>query len=265
MPLVLHYNHRGEGLKDFNRIEYYSLIGIKPYGKSSASKGIKGRRKSIQFPFHKHHPLHATHFQYISSRQPTPIIMGKSPVLPKSPNDEKTANAFAFYWLTLYRPELTAYDGVEGLKPVKYDWNALVQWIYATERSKVVFHRLRLHSLQRAVYSLKATCENRDILNAYRREFSDVFSGSVGNGRREFAPDPLAEFIDDFRNETQQDLTSRSLTYCHQELKYCASQATAFQRIFPDTSSEHVHMQMNALLENNPHNVRTAAHEKVLQ
>ena len=146
VPKVVHYNYRGSDLKDMNRIEYYSLVGIKIMKNNNVKKHhTKGRKQSKIFHFAKSHPLSETHCQYLLSKQTTPIFMGRLPTIPTIPKHTKhfqakellAANRFSLFWLTVYRPELTAYNGPKNIKHLDYTWDAFVQWCSQTEKKLI--------------------------------------------------------------------------------------------------------------------------------
>ena len=72
--------------------------------------------------------------------------------------------------------------------------------------------------MQRVVYGLKASNKNRDIINAYRREYSDIFSQKAEKGRKEYTPDKLSEMLAELADkQSQQELTRQSLHFCSHE------------------------------------------------
>ena len=118
------YRYTGENLAMLSRHEYFALVAVKEKpnlsntGVSNHTK--RGRKKNAVFEFDKGHPLHATHAQYLRSKQPVVIFSGKPPphpdppplALPQSGEDDimhqaqfhtlhnsrrKKANTFAMY------------------------------------------------------------------------------------------------------------------------------------------------------------------------
>ena len=266
IPVVLHYNYRSSALKDLNRLEYYTLIGIKQYGNSEKKiTSKKGRKSSARFPFHKNHPLYQTHYQFIRSRQSTPIFMDKPPPLPTqiqhmSPRQKVIADTFASFWLTMYRPETQVFDGLHKISTLKYDWNAFVQWCNTQEKSHFVHERLRFHSLNRAVYSLKTDPSKRDILNAYRREFSDSMGPATHKRackNHQQSPDIMDEFM---MLATDAKLDKQSLIMANKQIQYCNQQNQAIQTIIHPTASteqdNNIHYTNHpqlTVLSNTPH------------
>ena len=260
VPKVLHYNFRGEKLKYMNRLEYDTLIAIKPYPsiKPDSSSRTKGRKKSVKFPFAAGHPLCQTHFQYLKSLQPTPIIMGKPPVIPDyrsvSERQQRFKQRFAAYWLTLFRPEIHACTGPQGISKYQYDWDALVAWTETQEKSKLVHERLRFHSLSRMVFSLKTPTVNRDIINAYRREFSDILGQSTPNIQRKQQnfESEIQSIIDNIdTNAITETLSEKAMQSCILQTTYCNFQAAAIERLYAQYSSPPL-LPLNSNLGHNP-------------
>ena len=156
VPHKLHWLYRGKELQDLSRYEYYSIIQIKKLQENDFQdsddecdagdflndecqdeKGSTGRKKSKKYYFHHDHPLFETHYQCIYTKMPTVIPTGSPPPFPgddpcsENPTIQqqwhKQRDEFAYYYLTLFRPEPSNYDG--NIHDASYCYDDLILWL----------------------------------------------------------------------------------------------------------------------------------------
>ena len=176
-----HYFYRGEHFADFNRIEYYTLVQIveRQSKTSNNTGGAKGGVKSERFPFAEGHVLFETHVQMLRFHQPTPIFSNHT-YKPKHPGTEilpsqrgyksfiKNANAFALYYLTLFRPESEHFNAAHKPNEYKYDWVAFKLWVTDLENDNRIISHCRLIQLDTHIEGLKTNTALRTIAKNYR-------------------------------------------------------------------------------------------------
>ena len=147
----------------------------------------------------------------------------------------KIANRFSLFWLTLYRAETNAYDSPHNISSNNYDWKTFVEWCVQMENSNIVYERLRFHSLQRTVYSMTSTNIQRDIINAYRREFSDTLGKKHLNPKQKQEKESieLMELINDaLDQQIEYQLSSQAIKYSIRDKMYCDAQQQTLLKLF---------------------------------
>ena len=172
-----HYFYRGEHFADFNRIEYYTLVQIVER-KSTIKVGNRGV-KSVRFDFAPGHVLFESHVQMIKFHQPTPIFANHTHK-PKQPGKEvcpnhtgykdfiKKANAFALYYLTMFRPESEHFNATDKPNKYKYDWTAFKTWVKDLEADTRIISHCRIIQLQTHIDGLATTKSLRTVAKNYR-------------------------------------------------------------------------------------------------
>ena len=172
-----HYFYRGEHFAEFNRIEYYTLVQIVER-KSTIKIGTRGV-KSVRFDFAPGHVLFETHVQMMKFHQPTPIFANHTHK-PKHPGEEvrphkngykafiKKANAFALYYLTMFRPESENFNAADKPNEYKYDWKSFKVWVKDLETDSRIISHCRLIQLQTHIDGLSTSNNLRILARNYR-------------------------------------------------------------------------------------------------
>ena len=182
--------------------------------------------------------------------------MGRLPTIPTfsnntdayDPKELQVANKFSLFWLTVYRPELTAYNGPKNIKHLDYTWDAFVQWCSQTEKSSSVIDRLRFHSIHRTIYSMTSTNLQRDIVNAYRREFSDTVGAKFSklHSSSKDKSSEMMELVNDMLDvELEYTLSPQVIKNSLLDTKYCDLQQKAMDEVYGET--QHLNCDMDNL------------------
>ena len=180
IPHPVFYRYRGEGLKQLNRLEYYSLVQINRRGKEG--EGKRGP-KTKEFPFG--HGLNeriggpgpGRYFQYMRSKQCTPQFFSSQARHPGSepsdPEKQKAwrmkADKFSCDYLIMFRPEPDLYEDKEGQSyTYEYNWEAYLKFVQELQMSNKYIDRSRLEQMERMVHSWGVNEEKKKILTEWR-------------------------------------------------------------------------------------------------
>ena len=187
VPYPVHYRFRGKELRYMNLEEYTSLVEIKPKRSANKEKHTTGKMPATQFEFGDGHPLKATHAQFLRAKQHTLIYCRKKPLLPKRRPDPETctkevwndwqrkADAFAKYYLTMFRAESDIYD-MSSCNTLDYDWNAFQEWKSALIQDPSLLSRLRRMALHNHVHSLTTTYKSKKLFQRYRNRNRTIWT-----------------------------------------------------------------------------------------
>ena len=179
------YQYRGFALADLSRIEYASLIDVRRKSKKRCHEGA-GRPYTRRFEFDRDCPLFESHEQIIRSKQRTPIMYGRAPMLPgprPSAADKDAdswiirADSFARYYLVCFRP------GSRTSVSLCYDWQAFLSYIADLRRGSDALGRFRYASIMRTIYRDSCTSVMRDALSNYRARHRTKWRSTRGAAR----------------------------------------------------------------------------------
>ena len=259
VPYQANYRFRGEALSELSRHEYYALVSVRARTKSAHnSTEVKpGRTKNAEFPFAEGHPLHATHVQYLVSKQPVLIFSGKQPPFPGeelSPDDEEydtwkaKADKFAMYFLAAFRPEVYLYSSEEIHYP-EYTWEALKAWIGELKSGNTLISKLRLGALYKAIYGSYSKNRTRVIMSAFRMRNRTIWSEEekrkaeqhfMTKGNRQSRKSRLQDDLlyQDLHTSVMNTmhLNTSQQNRCHNEIQYTIDLNTCLKEIFESPS-----------------------------
>ena len=190
-----HWFNRGKALRNITAAEYFACFEIKRLPKTTTTTTNKslqkdpGRPENKVFRFHKTHPLHHTHGQFLRSKQRTLIVSGQSPKRPGDPPQHPgagatkfelaefkkernqwltKANAFAFHHMTLYLPQPDMF-GDKLPRDLSFTWDTFCATIELMEQSPLLIDRLRLAHMFRSIDGVPSNYKMRTLLDNYRR------------------------------------------------------------------------------------------------
>ena len=248
------FRFRGPALAHLTLQEYECTIGIRDLD-NETSVG-PGRKASATFPFDEGHPLHASHVQYVLSKQHTLILIGAIPRHPgPCPEDNEAeavkatwlneANAFAEHVLTLYRPEENYY-AKDQVNALRYDWDAFAKYMAFLEASPRLIHQMRFRAIQKSTYCMhtksstklalmKWRARNRTIWSKNEKEAADSWFAMyrMKDGKDD---DGIASLQD---NLLMQQLSgSKSLNAHFKRVKYSRAQESSITSIFGTVTND---------------------------
>ena len=191
VPRPFFYRYRGEGLKDINRIEYYSTIEIRkdrPDENDLISPHLqykKGRKKSVMYRFGTGIEIAANHHQTMRSKLCTPKFFKNTPPHPgQKPQEnesnlnaikqwDKKAKRFAQFYLTAFRPEPELYNANQQTYTYSYEWEDLITFVDELQEKRgkeddIAIRRFRLDYMTTMIHGLKTSRRNRAIMCDYR-------------------------------------------------------------------------------------------------
>ena len=180
VPHASLYPNQGWQLRHLSRYEYAALVQFGPKSKAN-SDDARGTR----FEFAVNYPISRHYEQALNGKHCTPVILGKEPKPPGRRPDKmagvealeswkKAADAYADYILTIFRAEDECYE--EGQQnPYKYDWEELVRWVRASQRSVSILPRFRLMAASRQVNSFCTYFDVKRMLMDYRGRSRDIW------------------------------------------------------------------------------------------
>ena len=277
VPYAKFYSYRGKDLRFLNRVEYYTLIEIKPIKKDTfdvenehdtndenqdcvteedeidPSLHQGGRLKSKPFRLHSSFDLHGDYFQRARSKQPIPIAMGYPPKHPGPPPSEcstareqrqwqSQADAFAMYYLVSFRPEPDAYHG--PITSLPYTWEAFCSWMEFLEASPRLVDQCRATSVIKSIYGLYSKNMHRELIFAYRSKDCTLWTQLERRAAEQYFATLAAmqHNNDDFVAATSAfddstPLSSKQELFAENEFTFCAAQAEALDGIYQDSST----------------------------
>ena len=223
-----HYEHRGEGLRMLNRVEYYCLVQVKPKPSDDEdgittdeadARSTRGRQKSRTFDFGPGHPLRATHTQVLRSIQTIPMYTGKPPRMPGMVTDEmgaeerKKFDDFAAYYLTAFRPELDDYDDDHRDSQLCYDWETFCDFVSQLESDGSFISDARLSLMHSTIQGLTTDNEAKVLLAKYRKRNRDKWSKEESERAQEILRAEGDGFVrKEFGDEFLQDMDESVLS-----------------------------------------------------
>ena len=190
------YFNRGEELKELTLDEYLRLVRIERIKdededeeddeKAPKKPGKRGRKSNGRFRFADGFALKHSHVQVLRSKHCT-LKFSTSP--PRHPGPEppaneekkheawrKRANAYAFYYLTLFRPERNNFQAAkQWSNEEKYDWETFKEHIKKLKNSELQINKLRLERMECVAHSWKSKVKNRKMLADRRGEDRDMW------------------------------------------------------------------------------------------
>lgn len=167
VPEVSLYLHRSLELEQMSYYEFLACVLLKT--------GKPSQRQNPDKRIQKHFPLlpnfhgHNDCYHVLGHKQATPLLVGKPPphpgFKPKNENEiwKKKANAFATYYLTLFRPHRLSKP------PQGYDaWQDLTNWIADLENDDSIISKFRLMILDQHVQGLRTKTILKQMARDYR-------------------------------------------------------------------------------------------------
>lgn len=189
------YNYRGECFRHYNRQEYTCLVRIQPQDNDelledgSSTTRRRGRKKSRRFKLGKGHPVEASHQHVLHTKQRVPMYTGRVPPWPGEPpanisgdSDNSRmmewmskANECARFLLTAFRPEVNNFDDDHRDDSLKFDHEALLEFLNDLRRSPSVISKSRLHLMHTTIQGLSTEHIAKVLLSRYRRRNRDLW------------------------------------------------------------------------------------------
>ncbi|CAJ1937001.1 unnamed protein product, partial [Cylindrotheca closterium] len=183
VPVVAMYFHRGKELAHLSLYEYDAMIQVKPL---PMNEEHKNSTRSKWFKFEGGFHLQARFGQTLCAKQRTQIFKGKVPKSAgKRPKEDhpsysswkKTANLYANYILTMFRP-CEIYKGLQQrmLVTQRFVWDDLLAWIKSSQEDQSVISKFRLMAVDRRMNCLASDFQTKKILSEYRARDADHWS-----------------------------------------------------------------------------------------
>ena len=178
VPVVAFYANRGVGLKNLNRIEYACLVKVEAMRASKPGpNGNEGRKSVGRFAFGPGFRPGSNYTQILQAKQRTAVVTVKGPRHPGDCPDSTSkaaknawtadANAYARYYLTLYRAEVEQYESGQGNK-YKYEWDDLCSWVAKQKDDEAVLSKFRLMAMHLRMRGFNTKFQNKVMLSKYR-------------------------------------------------------------------------------------------------
>ena len=209
IPYPDFYRYRGKDLQMLSRYEYCTQVKIEKKTKDSDQEDTcstgghgdvqsregegqrhcsaqRGRKKSKSFEFGDGCKLKASHVQRLRVKLCTLKLYSNPPPHPGSrPRKEvgtearyiqwkKKADRYAFFFLTLFRPEGDLYDKWET-NVLCYDWDTFVTF-YNGLKDGNRFDQMRYRTMEGYMHGWRTTARNRAILSTYRGRKRTIWS-----------------------------------------------------------------------------------------
>jgi hypothetical protein len=188
VPVVAYYANRGAGLRNMNRIEYACLVKVEPLEvtKPSRQGGASGKKVVDRFPFGPGFRPGAQYTQIVQAKQATAVITVKGPRHPgdcpphgasKEAKNAWTADADAYarYYLTLYRAEVEQYESGQGNK-YEYGWGDLQAWVEKEKMAPGILSQFRLMAMHLRMRGFNTEFQHKVMLSKYRGRNRDMWT-----------------------------------------------------------------------------------------
>lgn len=215
IPQCSLYANRGAALKHLNRMEYYALISHKEPSKT-------GSPRTAEFPYGEGFEVEGAAVQTILAKQKTPIVIRKPPRHPgkrPGPSDKrytswkKSADAYAEFFLTLFRPEIHCYEKKQK-NTYLYTWEALEQFVSSLQQDSCIFSKFRLMAMHTRMKGYATTYRHKLILSKYRMRERDLWSKKQADTwAARMAWENKEMHINDTINETIFSAQHKNLSY----------------------------------------------------
>ena len=176
VPVVAFYANRGVALKNMNRIEYACLVKVEAMRASKPGpNGNEGRKSVGRFAFGSGFRPGSHYTQILQAKQRTAVVTVKGPRHPGDcPPDSASkaaknawtadADAYARYYLTLYRAEVEQYESNQGNK-YKYEWSDLCTWVAEQKGNKAALSKFRLMAMHLRMRGFNTKFQNKVMLS----------------------------------------------------------------------------------------------------
>jgi hypothetical protein len=248
VPVVAFYANRGAQLRNMNRIEYACLVKVEamPAAKPSRDGGA-GRKTVDRFPFGRGFGPGAHYTQILQAKQGTPVITVKGPRHPgdcpqgasKAATNTWTADADAYarYYLTLYRAEVEQYESGHSNK-YEYGWDALQAWVGKQKNAHGILSKFRLMAMHLRMRGFNTKFHNKVMLSKYRGRNRTLWTSeqqaankaAYGKGKQ------LDHLLDEYDFRSQHlSIAPRTLETMKKQCDYDKAQSLAYcQTTGPD-------------------------------
>ena len=178
VPEVSIYLYRSKDLHSLNYLEYLACCEYVEKKPTMRNKR-KGRKPSKQYLFDPRFQGRSDSYLALRMKQKTPLLSCKVPQHPgpEPPLDnslvretwEEKANAYAKFYLTLFRPEHIDSN-------LKYDWATLVTWTSELSTDNSIISKFRLRAMDIYMKGLHTSETSKKMNLDYRTKFRDNWS-----------------------------------------------------------------------------------------
>jgi hypothetical protein len=154
---------------------------------------------------------------------------------------KQKADAFAFYYLVSFRPEINVYS-IDHTNALAYDWEALCEWTCHLETQQVLIAKARFSALVQHVWILSTRNSHRNMMSAYRMRNRTVWSQREKDEAKDLSEKPNDRVRQATGNEHDLSdllelaedvmISSQHLADLKKEINYCQQQEAAFYLLF---------------------------------
>ena len=254
VPVVAFYANRGAGLKNMNRIEYACLVKVEAMAADKPSgHGEAGRKTVDRLSFGDGFRPGVHYTQILKAKQGTPVVTVKGPRHPGDcPHGARQeakntwtadADAYAQYYLTLYRAEVEQYDSSHSNK-YQYGWDDLQAWIATQKESPNILSKFRLMAMHLRMRGFNTKFNNKVMLSKYRGRNRKLWTSAqqsankAAYGKGKQSDHLLDEY--DFRAQ-HLSIAPRTLATMKKQCEYDKAQTLAYiQTRGPDCRSRRI-------------------------
>ena len=277
VPQHIHYQFRGEELKDFCLYDYAGCVTVaKKKSKLNSNSDVEqnddtyeecddltpamhGRHKNKKFPFNARHPLFDTHEQRLRSKQFVPILAGAPPpIYPGVPNMsnlwKSAAKQYAEYMLCAFVP----WDLETMAPPMFLTWENFCTWAdqhtQKTENTSAnhFIENCRFNIVQNISRNMRVSSEQKKLIVQWRsrsatewrgqpgepKQFTNLDKDSNVNESCIAADEEMEQFIEQLRREHGADISHVNSRVQNQQTYETATLAL-LSGVFDNNFSEH--------------------------
>ena len=265
------YRHRGEKLKHLNRLEYASIVSVVETKNNDRSESLRSRGEPFYFGSgigieKNYHQILRSKLMIVKFHKNPPAPPKIEPQRPEiDESDEeyeeqyqtylkdhavwrKKADKFAYFYLTLFRPEDTLYEKGQ-VCTYKYDWEAFEKFYFELmfKRGLSFRCRARLGLIDSVVGSWRVDREKREMLAAHRARARTIWTAEEkeshkmffrGNQNRDDGVDYISDVV--------QNMTSHDYTNARKQLGQSNAIMTTLRNLNTPTNESNATDQSNS-------------------